>query len=298
MADATLETSAKDPRATIFKLCALTGICGILLLSSEMRGLLIDVEAAIPFLGLLAIPITMALIQRRNLARALTVSFVPIGIAVCVYCMFATLMNLGQPSDVSSLLRQLYAPLVFGLFFSYALKLAEPVNSRSHPPSPWWQVLAIFGLAYFVFGFSLYARFEHGLTDLWNLRAVIITLAITLGCLAYNLDNERLHVNKVLARAGTLTCIASAAFGVAVYAYATDPSEFNPKVLGPAMGTMFFSMLYGSFLLLAASVCGGLPETDKEIRNRDWYLSEAYVFVTLVIFPPISLLDTFGPPSP
>lgn len=89
--------------------------------------------------------------------------------------------------------------------------------------------------------------------------------------------------------------VTSVPIGIAVYAFATDPAaDLGMKVIGPAVGTTFHTMLYGSLLLVAGSACAGVPGTEKEIRDRDWHISEAYVFVTLVLFPPVTVVATLG----
>ena len=287
-------TKPKDLATLALKLCSLVCLCMTLVLSPEMRALLFDPEAAIPFACLLAIPVALALIQKRDIVRAIAVTSVPTGIAVCVYCMFLTLNNLGDPSDLGTLLRQLYAPLAFSLFFSYALKLAEARDHEVPPPTPWWQVVIAAAVAVSIISMCGYLIADSDLY-FYDFRAAAFTLSITLACLAYNLDREKQPFSQVVARAGTLTCIAAAILGVAVYAYATDPvADLGMKVIGPAVGTTFSTMLYGSLLLVAASSCAGVPGTEKEIRDRDWHISEAYVFVTLVLFPPVTVVATLG----
>jgi hypothetical protein len=288
-------TKTKNLWTSALKLCAFACLCIVLVLSPEVRALLLDPEAAVLASCLLAIPVAMALIKKRDIVRAMTVTSVPIGITICVYCMFLTLMNLGDPSDLGSLLRQLYAPLAFSLFFSYALKLAEARDHEVPPPAPWWQVVISAAVAVSMVSLCGYLLADLDLTSFFNFRALVFTLSITLACLAYNLDREKLPFSQVIGRAGTLTCIAAAILGIAVYAYVTDPvADLGGKIIGPAVGATFSTMLYGSVLLVAASSCGGVPGTEKEVRDRDWHISEAYVFVTLVLFPPVTVLATLG----
>ena len=293
MVEVVESTKKKDVWTSALKLCAFVCLCIVLVLSPEIRALLLDSEVAVPFTCLLAIPVALALIQKRGIVRAMAVTSVPIGIAVCVYCLVLTLNNLGDSSDLGTLLRQLYAPLAFSLLFSYALKLVEVRDHEAPPPAPWWQVVIAAAVAVSIVSLCGYLQADFELMTFYDFRASVFTLSITLGCFAYNLDREKQPFSQVIARAGTLTCIAAAILGIAVYAYVTDPAVgLGARVIGPAVGTTFYTMLYGSFLLVAASSCAGVPGTEKEIRDRDWHISEAYVFVTLVLFPPMTVLAT------
>ncbi len=50
-------------------------------------------------------------------------------------------------------------------------------------------------------------------------------------------------------------------------------------------------MYLGSGLIVTAHCLGGGPRTHAELRKRDWHLIESFVFLTLIILPPLTLFE-------
>ena len=50
-------------------------------------------------------------------------------------------------------------------------------------------------------------------------------------------------------------------------------------------------IIYGTLVAIAAGACGVRPPEDRELLTRDWHLTEAYVFITLIIYPPQTLRE-------
>ena len=61
--------------------------------------------------------------------------------------------------------------------------------------------------------------------------------------------------------------------------------------IGPALAESCNLLVYGALIAAAAGACGVRPPGDRELLTRDWHLTEAYVFVTLIIYPPLTLLE-------
>ena len=65
----------------------------------------------------------------------------------------------------------------------------------------------------------------------------------------------------------------------------------DPKFIGPALGDSQTMMLYGALILIAAGAIGVRPAEDRDLLTRGRHLTEAYVFITLIVFPPQTLLE-------
>jgi hypothetical protein len=65
----------------------------------------------------------------------------------------------------------------------------------------------------------------------------------------------------------------------------------DPREIGPPLAMSQLMMLYGALVIILANNCGPRAPTDRELITRDWHLTEAYVFITLVVFPPLTLLE-------
>ena len=247
---------------------------------------------ATQFCALMLMPIILAIVQRRDVISAAAVTAVPAGITISVYRLFLMMYEAENPADISAALALLYAPLVLGLFLSYALRIVEPINPKELTPLRPWQVFLAVSTAICAPSALIWLDGQQPPWEFMNLYSGAFAFTIWFSCYAYNC-REQLSAARVLARAGTLTCIASAAFGVVIYAHYIELGATEPRAVGPMLASIFLNMSYGSLMLVAAGMCGGLSGTDKEIRDRDWHLSEAYVFLTLIIFPPAGLSTIF-----
>ena len=68
------------------------------------------------------------------------------------------------------------------------------------------------------------------------------------------------------------------------------------REVGPPLAMSQLITLYGALVLIAASASGIRPSTDRELITRDWHITEAYVFISLVVFPPLTLLEQMSLP--
>jgi hypothetical protein len=56
----------------------------------------------------------------------------------------------------------------------------------------------------------------------------------------------------------------------------------------------FITMLYGVIICYFLTNIGGKDRlTIKEATYMDWHVIESYIFLTLMIFPPLALLELF-----
>jgi len=79
---------------------------------------------------------------------------------------------------------------------------------------------------------------------------------------------------------------------VTLYTAATAVGDTGE--VGPPLAMSQLTMLYGALVIILANNCGPRAPTDRELITRDWHLTEAYVFITLVVFPPLTLLEQFN----
>ena len=273
------------------KIFVMASMAALILFSPALSAVFLSYDLTIPFGSVMTYLLVAAAVGLRNVVRAFANSCVPLGVAVSVYRLFVTLLGAETAVDLSASLPLLYSPLALGLFLSYALRIVEPVNLEQLPITPVWHTTLILTGATGVFT-ALFVMDGYPFTTLIRLDQVVVVALIFLACLAYN-DKEKLPLNNVIARAGTMTCILTATFGVAIYAYYVDIGADDPSLVGPVLADLFALMLYGSVTIMAVSVSDCCLGTDKEVRTRDWHLSEAYVFLTLIIFPPAGVLTLF-----
>jgi hypothetical protein len=142
-----------------------------------------------------------------------------------------------------------------------------------------------------IFNYSFYVI--DGAEILLNLAAFFSTYAVILCCFAFN-DKAQLSIGEVMAKAGLFTCLLGAVSMVTLYTASSAVGD--PREVGPALAMSQLIMLYGALLIIAASASGIRPSTDRELITRDWHITEAYVFISLVVFPPLTLLEQMSRP--
>jgi hypothetical protein len=247
---------------------------------------LLDKRVTLPFVSLLAAPTLYALFRRENPVWALIATSVPAGVATGAINLTTPLLSIrtAQEAVASPIV---YSPIALGLILSYSLRVIAPAyqyNSEKTGVIGLWDCLMVTVaciasyLLLSVEGAELFAR----------RNSLLFLLAMTLCCFALN-DQARLTSGEVMARAGLMTCLLAAVYAVTLY---TAGAAINdPKQIGPDLATSQVLMGYGALILIAASACGVRPAVDRDLLTRDWHLTEAYVFITLIVFPPQTLLE-------
>ena len=210
----------------------------------------------------------------------------PAGVAIGAINLTTPLILLDTPEEaVASPI--VYSPIALGLILSYGLRVIAPAyqyNSEKTGVIGLWSCLMVTVAcitAYLletVDGANIFARSS----------SLMFMLAVTLCCFAFN-DQARLTSGEVMARAGLMTCLLAAVYSVTLY---TAGAAINdPKFIGPALADSQTMMLYGALILVAVGAIGVRPAEDRDLLTRDWHLTEAYVFITLIVFPPQTLLE-------
>ena len=92
-----------------------------------------------------------------------------------------------------------------------------------------------------------------------------------------------------MARSGLFACLLAAVYAVTLYTAIAAIDDM--KGIGPVIAESCSLLLYGALMAVAAGASGIRPALDRELMTRDWHLTEAYVFITLILFPPQTLRE-------
>ena len=116
----------------------------------------------------------------------------------------------------------------------------------------------------------------------------IIAVVLLNGYLYQGFKNRNL--TEKLCQSSIFCCIVAAVLGIAYYAFAAGQAD--PKLIGPVIATSLLSMFYGVVICYFSTNIGGKDRlTIKEAAYMDWHVIESYIFLTLMIFPPLALLE-------
>ena len=250
------------------------------------REVFFDDKVILPFLILLVAPTLYALIRRENPIWALIGSFVPAGVAVGA-------LNLTQPLiDMSTAEGAMASPLVYspialGLILSYVCRSLAPPYAYKPETTGAVGVFICGIITIFSFGYYIIESVA-GAEIFVNLQSILLLTGVILCCFAFN-DKAQLNFVEVIAQGGLFTCLFGTVSMVTLYT-ATVAFD-NPLEVGPPLAMSQLTMLYGALVVILANNCGPRAPTDRELITRDWHLTEAYVFITLVVFPPLTLLE-------
>ena len=270
----------------IFKVFSVLFLAFLVLSRAGWFGVIFDQRVILPFAALLAVPLLYALLRRENPVWALTAASVPAGVAIGAINLTTPLILLETPEEaVASPI--VYSPIALGLILSYSLRVIAPAyqyNSEKTGVVGLWtcQLVTVACIAAYLLGTV------DGADIFARPSSLLFFLAVTLCCFAFN-DQARLTSGEVMARAGLMTCLLAAVYSVTLY---TAGAAINdPKFIGPALADSQTMMLYGALILVAVGAIGVRPAEDRDLLTRDWHLTEAYVFITLIVFPPQTLLE-------
>ena len=283
MSSATLVfQKSKWPTFKIFSLLLLA----VPFATESSVGVFFDKQVIQPFLLLLVAPIFYALFRRENPVWALIAASVPAGVATGAINLTAPLVTM-QTADEAMASPVVYSPIALGLILSYSLRVIAPAyQSESQKPG----VIGLFNCLIVTFACitAFLIQNVEGYEIFLSQQALMFALAITLCCFAFN-DKARLIFSKVMARAGLMICLLAAVYAVTLYTTAAASADL--REVGPVLATSQILMGYGALILIAASASGERPAEDRDLLTRDWHLTEAYVFITLIVFPPQTLLE-------
>ena len=250
------------------------------------RDVVFDNRVIVPILIFLVAPTVYALIRRENPIWGLIASFVPVGVAVGAINVTVPLVGL-SPAEEAVGSSAMYTPLAIGLILSYACRVFVPPYEYKPETTGatgffiCW-LITNFSVSYYLFAFDQTPEmFING-------YAILAMTGAILCCFAVN-DKAQLSVGEVMARAGLFACLLGAVSLVTLYTAAVAANEV--KDIGPVMAGCQILMLYGAIMIIAASACGVRAPTDKELMTRDWHITEAFVFISLIVWPPKTLFE-------
>ena len=252
---------------------------------------LIDFDkVALPFFYL-ALPNVLLVKQLGwSTATLLSRQLTTIGIVVSVLNLVSLLGNMSDPGQVQSALKFTYAPLAFGVLLSYITLICSPSGIKNLDLTP---RLALFLISASVV--SLFASWQSidGATIglLLNFAALQITILVLANAYFYSGYSD-LTLTERVNRGSIFVCIVAAVLGIAYYTFLI--SAGNPSLIGSVIAFILLTILYGSMSCFISTTLGGKSNVSiKEAAYMDWHLIESYVFLTLIIFPPLSLTSSF-----
>lgn len=257
----------------------------------SLKAGLIDFDkVALPFFYL-TLP-NLLLVKQLGWSTLMLLSrqFTTIGIVVSVLNLASLLGNMSDPSEVQSALKFTYAPLAFGILLSYITLIYSPSSIKNLKLTP---RLALFLISASVV--SLFASWQSidGATIgyILDFPALQITILVLANAYFYSGYSD-LTLTERVNRGSIFVCIVAAVLGIAYYTFLI--SAGNPRAIGPVVAFILLTILYGSMSCFISTTLGGKSNVSiKEAAYMDWHLIESYVFLTLIMFPPLSLLSSF-----
>ena len=247
-------------------------------------------KVALPFFYL-TLP-NLLLVKQLGWSTLMLLSrqFTTIGIVVSVLNLVSLLGNMSDPSEVQSALKFTYAPLAFGILLSYITLINSPSSIKNLKLTP---RLALFLISASVV--SLFASWQSidGATIgyILDFPALQITILVLANAYFYSGYSD-LTLTERVNRGSIFVCIVAAVLGIAYYTFSISAGE--PRAVGPIIAFMLLAILYGSMSCFISTTLGGKSNVSiKEAAYMDWHLIESYVFLTLIMFPPLSLLSSF-----
>ena len=247
-------------------------------------------KVALPFFYL-TLP-NLLLVKQLGWSTLMLLSrqFTTIGIVVSVLNLVSLLGNMSDPSEVQSALKFTYAPLAFGILLSYITLIYSPSSIKNLKLTP---RLALFLISASVV--SLLASWQSidGATIgyIFDFPALQITILVLANAYFYSGYSD-LTLTERISRGSIFVCIVAAVLGIAYYTFLI--SAGNPRAIGPVVAFILLTILYGSMSCFISTTLGGKSNVSiKEAAYMDWHLIESYVFLTLIMFPPLSLLSSF-----
>ena len=257
---------------------------------STQAGLIDFNKVALPFFYL-TLP-NLLLVKQLGLSTLTLLSrqLTSIGIVVSVLNLVSLLGSFSDPGQVQSVLKFTYAPLAFGILLSYITLVYSPSSIKELNLSPRLTLFLISASVVSLFASwqSIDGKSFGAILDFSSLQLTILVLANAYFYSGYKDFSLIERVNK----SSIFLCIVAAVWGIAYYTFAVGAGE--PKMIGPIVAVCLLTILYGSMSCFISTAVGGKNNAStKEAAYMDWHLIESYVFLTLIIFPPLSILSSF-----
>ena len=255
--------------------------------------MILDEDSIYPFLILALVPLSSMLKIGWQAIYLVRRCCIPIGVIVCLLNAVATLSNMSSMQSLLLAQRLMYAPLAFGIFLSFLLKLVEPAGANEFKPS----LFEVCGLYLLLITTILVAIFS--VTDdivmleaFFNTRVLMILVVIGLVCFVYPDFKDHTPIQK-LYKSSLASVMVFSCYGVALHIYGVVSGSQAAMTSGIAQS--FLGIMYGSILaLFAISVGGQSSQSSEQKMFFDWHMIEFYAFFILIVLPPASILDAGG----
>lgn len=272
-------------------------LIGLLLLglfSSKLLSLtnLLSTQTLILLLICFSVVTLVSLIGRYPILPSVRGASVPIGLFVGVLEVFVSMVGSADGSLIERV-TAIYIPLTIGIIVSYLLQTfneipTDQTNSEQQSGKVWHHLTILVLLFLLTGGYLDITRDDFAIMFVFNEYSALFAVSV----IALIFSSSEFHtesLGQLLAASGGIICIAAAVIGIATYS--ASVATMDPRSLGPAIHLSFATMYLGSGLIVTVHCLGGGPRTHAELRRRDWHLIESFVFLTLIILPPLTLFE-------
>ena len=272
-------------------------LIGLLLLglfSSKLLSLpnLLSTQTLILLLICFSVVTLVSLIGRYPILPSVRGASVPIGLFVGVLEVFVSMVGSADGSLIERV-TAIYIPLTIGIIVSYLLQTfneipTDQTNSEQQSGKLWHHLTILVLLFLLTGGYLDITRDDFALMFVFNEYSALFSVSV-IALISSSSEFHTESLGQLLATSGGIICIAAAVIGIATYS--ASVATMDPRSLGPAIHLSFATMYLGSGLIVTAHCLGGGPRTHAELRRRDWHLIESFVFLTLIILPPLTLFE-------
>ena len=255
--------------------------------------MILDEDSIYPFLILALVPFSSMLKIGWQAISLVRRCCIPIGIIVCTLNAVATLNNMSSLQSFFDAQKLMYAPLAFGIFLSFLLKLVEPEGANEFKPS-FFEVCCLYLLLITTILVAIFSVTGDAvmLVSFFNTRVLMILVVIGLVCFVYPDFKDHTPIQK-LYKTSLASVLVFSCYGVALHIYGFVSG--SQELITSVMAQSILGIMYGSMLaLFAISVGGQSSQSSEQKMFFDWHMIESYAFFILVVMPPVSILDTAG----
>ena len=252
--------------------------------------MILDEDSIYPFLMLALVPFSSMLKIGWQAISLVRRCCIPIGIIVCILNAITTLVNMDSMQSLLLAQRLMYAPLAFGIFLSFLLKLVEPAGANEFKPS-FFEVCGLYLLLITTILIAIFSASNDAANLEWflNTRALMILVVIGLVCFVYPDFKGHTPIQK-LYKSSLASVMVFSCYGVALHIYGVISG--SQAALTSGIAQSFLGIMYGSILALFAISAGGQSSQSSEQKMFfDWHIVEFYAFFILIVLPPASILD-------
>ena len=282
-------------------------ICGSLWSLNDFidreNGDLIRLAGSAYLLGSMCIiAIAGRLLFKANAVWLLCFISLPLGLLWSANELLTTLSYVADPSHLPFIATNVMLPtFISGLVCALAFFLmSEDEESETGGSANTVKIFGFIAVPIMIF-IGLY------LSGFWYpdfLFAEINVFLIVLGCLLMGIARNGRNAQKQISQFGSVEYgfalldggkVATFIGAAAVTVFYIALSRLNdPKALGPLLVLGLCTLLWGTFFYLLGVMVSSIvssPETKRNLRLDAWHLAEAYAFVILALFAPMSFFE-------